>query len=103
MFVHNLFFARLTPKNPSPPPFLRAGSGKRRQDVFPAPLFAVFHTSSLLSLPQSKIKAGKVLIDPGHLQGELEGGRPLRASCRSPGVNRALQKNTHIADEHSKK
>jgi hypothetical protein len=44
-----------------------------------------------------------VLIDPGHLQGELEGGRPLRASCRSPGVNRALQKNTHIADEHSKK
>ncbi len=75
---------------------------KRCQDVLPAPLFAIFCTSSLLSLPESEIRAGKLLVDPGHLQEELEGGRPhhhyRKARPHRPGVDRALQKNTRIAD-----
>ncbi len=48
--------------------------GKRRQDVLPAPLFAIFRTGGLLSLPECEIRAGKLLVDPGHLQEELVGG-----------------------------
>ncbi len=68
------------------------------------PLFAIFRTSGLLSLHESEIQAGKLLVDPGHLQEELVGGRPhhcYRKACR-PGVDRAKQKNTRIADEHAK-
>jgi hypothetical protein len=58
-----------------------------------------FCTSSLLSHSQREIRAGKLLVDPGHLQEELEGGRPhhryRRARRRRPGVDRVLQK-THI-------
>jgi hypothetical protein len=74
-------------------------SGKRCQDVLPAPLFAIFCTSGLLSLPESEIRAGKLRVDPGHLQEELVGGRPhqryRKARCRRPGVDRALKK-THV-------
>jgi hypothetical protein len=42
----------------------------------PAPLSTVFCTSGLLSLPQREIRAGKLFVDPGHLQEELVGGRP---------------------------
>jgi hypothetical protein len=56
-------------------------------------------TSGLLSLPESEIRAGKLLVDPGHLQEKPVGGRPhhrYRKARRSlPGVDRALQK-THI-------
>jgi hypothetical protein len=56
-------------------------------------------TSGLLSLPQSEIRAGKLLFDPGHLQEGLVGGRPhdhyRRARRRCPVGDRALQK-THI-------
>ncbi len=72
----------------------------------PAPLFAIFRTSGLLSLHESEIRAGKLLVDPGHLQEELVGGRThqryRKARRRHPGVDRALRKNTHIADEHAK-
>jgi hypothetical protein len=55
---------------------------------------------------ESEIRAGKLLVDPGHLQEELVGGRPhhryRKARRRRPGVDRALQKNTRIADEHAK-
>jgi hypothetical protein len=55
--------------------------------VYISVIIAVFHTTGLLSLPQTEIRAGKLLVDPGH--------RPV--------VDRALQKNTHIADDHGKK
>jgi hypothetical protein len=89
------------------PLFSITGCGKRWQDVLPAPLFAIFHTSGLLSLHESEIRAGKLLVDPGHLQEELVGGRRphhrYRKACRRrPVVDRALQKNTRIADEHAK-
>ena len=107
MSVQNLFFARPAPKKPSPPLFPITGCGKRRKDVLPAPFFAIFHTSDLLSLPESEIRAGKLLVDPGHPQEELVGGRPhhhyIKARRRRPRVDRALQKNTHIADDHAKK
>jgi hypothetical protein len=100
-------FARPLPKMPSLPLFSITGCGKRRQDVLPAPLFAIFCTSVLLSLPESEIRAGKLLVDPGHLQEEHLGGRPhhcyRRACHRFPGVDRALQKNTRIADDDAKK
>jgi hypothetical protein len=107
MSVKNLFFARPAPKKPSPPLCSITGCEKRRQDVLPAPFFAIFHTSDLLSLPESDIRAGKLLVDPGHPQEELVGGRPhhryIKARRRRPRVDRALQKNTHTADNHAKK
>jgi hypothetical protein len=97
--VRNLFFARTSPKLPSLPLFSIIGSGRRRQDVLPVLFFAVFLTRGLLSLPQSEIRAGKLLVDPGQLQEERVGGRPhhchRRARRRRPVVDRALQK-THI-------
>ncbi len=41
---------------------------KRRQYVLPDPVFAIYDTSGLLCLPESEIRAGKLLGDPGHLQ-----------------------------------
>jgi hypothetical protein len=66
MSVQNLFFARSAPKKPSPPLFSVTGCEKRRQDVLPAPFFAIFHTSDFLSLPESETRAGKLHVDPGH-------------------------------------
>jgi hypothetical protein len=107
MSVQNLFFARPAPKKPSPPLFSITGCGKRRQDVLPAVLFSIFHTSGLSSLLKSEIRAGKLLVDPGHPQEELVGGLPhhhyIKACLRRPRVDRALQKNTHTADNHAKK
>ncbi len=107
MSVQNLFFARPLPRKPSPPLFSITGCGKRRPDVVPAPLFAIFCTSSLLSLSESKIRDGKLLVDPRHLQEEGVGGCPhhhyRRARIHCPRVDRALQKNTNIADDHDKK
>jgi len=107
MSVQNLFFARPAPKKLSPPLFSITGCEKRHQDVLPAPFFAIFHTSDLLSLPESEIRAGKLRVDPGHPQEELVGARPhhhyIKACPRRPRVDRALQKNTGIADDHAKK
>jgi hypothetical protein len=107
MHVQNLFFARPAPKKTSPPLFSKNCCGKRHQDVLPAPFFAIFYTSDLFSLPESEIRAGKLLVDPGHPQEELVGGRPhhcyKQARRRRPGVDRALQKNTHTADDQAKK
>jgi hypothetical protein len=95
MSVQNLFFARPAPKKLSPPLFSITGCGKRCKDVLLAPFFAIFHTSHLLSLPESEIRAGKLLVDPGHPL--LVGGR------RFPRIDRVLQKNTHTAADHAKK
>jgi hypothetical protein len=107
MSVQNLFFAGPAPKKPSPPLFSINGCGKRRQDVLPAPFFLIFHTIGLFSPPKNEIRAGKLLVDPGHLQEELLGGHPhhhyIKACPSCPVVDRALQKNTRIADEHAKK
>jgi hypothetical protein len=91
------FFARPVPKKPSQPLFFSiTGCGKRRQDVLPAALSSIFHTSGLSSLLESEIRAGKLLVDP---QEELVGGRPnhgyIKACPRRPRVDRVLQK-THI-------
>jgi hypothetical protein len=70
-------------------------------------IIAVFYTSSLLFLPNSEIRAGKLLVGPGHLQEEHVGGHPhyryIKAHCRRPVEDRTLQKNTRIADNHGKK
>ena len=104
MSVPNLFFARPAPKKPSPPLFSITCCGKRHQDVLPAPFFAIFHTSDLLFLPESEIRAGKLRVDPGHPQEELVGGCPhhhyIKARRRHPRVDRVLQKNIQIADDH---
>ena len=106
MSVQNLFFARPAPKKAIAALFSISGCVKRSQNVLPAPLFTIFRTSGLLSLHESEIRAGKLLVDPGHLQEELVGGRThhryRKARRRHPGVDRALRKNTHIADEHAK-
>jgi hypothetical protein len=81
-----LFFARPLPKLPSPLLFSIIGIRKRCQDVrtkrknppkkyffkkmFPSFIIAILHTTGLLSFPQSEIRAGKLLVDPGHLQGD---------------------------------
>ena len=61
----------------------------------------------LFSPPKNEIRAGKLLVDLRHLQEEGVGGRPqhryIKACRRCTSVDRALQKNTHIADEHAKK
>ncbi len=107
MSVQNLFFARPAPKKPSPPLLSITGCKKRRQNVLPAPFFVIFHTSDLLSLPKSEISAGKLLVDPGHPQEELVGGRHhhryIKARRCRPRVDRGLQKNTHTAENHAKK
>jgi hypothetical protein len=107
MSVQNLFFARPAPKKPSPPLSSITGCGKRRQDVLPATtFFTIFHTSDLLFLPESEIRAGNLLVDPGHPQEGLVGGPPhhrrIKARRRCPSGDRALQKNTHTADDHAK-
>jgi len=58
-----------------------------------------FAPAAFLPLPESEIRAGKLLVDPGHLQEELVGGCPhhryRRACCRCPRLDRVLQK-THL-------
>jgi hypothetical protein len=107
MSVQNLFLARPVTKKLSPPLFSITGCEKRHQDVLPAPFFTIFHTSDLFSFPESEIRAGMLRVDPGHPQEELEGGRPhhhyIKARRRRPRVVRALQKNTHTPDNHTKK
>jgi hypothetical protein len=80
---------------------------KKASRYSPSSIFAVFHTSGLSFLPQSEIRAVKLLVDPGHLQEECVGGythhRYRRARCRRPVVDRVLQKNINIADDHGKK
>jgi hypothetical protein len=67
MSVQSLVFARPTPKEQSPPLFSITVCGKRHHNVLSAPLFAIFYTSGLFSLPESEIRAGKLLVNPGHL------------------------------------
>jgi hypothetical protein len=61
----------------------------------------------LLSPTESEIRAGKLLVGPGHLQEELVGGRPhhryIKACRHRPREDKGLQKNTRIADDHAKK
>jgi hypothetical protein len=80
---------------------------KKASRCSPSSIIRYICTSGLLSLPESEIRAGKLLVDPGHLQEEHVGGHPhhryRRVRRRCPGVDRALQKNTRIADDHAKK
>jgi hypothetical protein len=80
---------------------------KKASRCSPSSIIAIFHTTGLLSFPQNKIRAGKLLIDPGHLQEERLGGRPhyryRRARCHRCVVDRALPKKTQIADDHGQK
>jgi hypothetical protein len=107
MSVKNLFFARSSAKLPSPPLFSIIGRGKRRQDVLPAPLLPYFIPAAFYFFIKVKSELASYLLAPEHLQEEHVGGRPhhrnRRARCRRPLVDRALQKNTNIADNHGKK
>jgi hypothetical protein len=106
MSVQNLFLARPAPKKPSTPLFLTTGCENRRKDVLLASFFAYFTPSAFYLPLESEIRTGKLLVGPGHLQEELVGGRPhhryIKACRCRPRVDRGLQKNTHIADDHAK-
>ncbi len=106
MSVQNLFFARPAPKKPSPPLFSITGCGKRCKDVLPAPFFAYFTPSAFYLLLKVKSELASCLLTQGTFK-ELVGGRPehcyIKACHRRPRVDRGLQINTHIADEHAKK
>jgi hypothetical protein len=69
---------------------------KRASRCSTSSIIAIFHTTGLLSLPQNKIRAGKLLIDSVHLQEERLGGRShyryRRARRHRPVVNKVLQK-----------
>jgi len=105
MSVQNLFFAGQAPKKSAPPLFSINGCGKRHQDVLPAPFFA-YLTPAAFCLLKIKSELASCLLTQGH-QEELVGGCPhhryKKACRRRPRVDRALQKNTHIADNHAKK
>jgi hypothetical protein len=107
MSVQNLFLPGEPPKSHCRLFFSITSCRKRHKDVLPVPFFAYFTPSGLLFPPESEIRAGKLLVDPGHLQEELVGGRPhhryIKAYRRRPRVDRGLQKNTRIADDHAKK
>ncbi len=104
MSVPNLFIVRLSPKLPSPLLFFNNWHWKRASRCSPSSIIAIFHTTGLLSLPQNKIRAGKLLIDLVHLQEERLGGRPYyryrRARRHCPVVDRVLQIKIQIADDH---
>jgi hypothetical protein len=44
---------------------------KKASRCSPSSIFHIFHTIGLLSPPESEIRAGKLLVDPGHLQESL--------------------------------
>jgi hypothetical protein len=102
MSVQNLFFARAAPKNPSPPLFSITGCVKRSQNVLPAPFFAYFTPAAFYLILKVKSELASCLMTKGTL-----GGRPhhsyIKACCRRFRVDRALQKNTLIADDHAQK
>jgi hypothetical protein len=106
MSVKNLFFCQAVGYAALATAVFNNWPWKKALRCSPSAIIAVFHTSDLLFRPQSEIRAGKLLVDPGHLQEEGVGGRPhhryRRACCHHPVADRLLQKNTRIADEHSK-
>ncbi len=76
--------------------------------MFSQPHFLSYFTPATFCLFQkSEIRAGKLLVVPGHPQEELVGGRPhhryIKARRCRPWVDRALQKNTHTAENYAKK
>ncbi len=107
MSVQNLFFARPAPKKPIAAAFSNNWLWKKAKKCSPTCIFRIFHTIGLLSPPEREIRAGKLLVDPGHLQEELVGGHPhhryIKACRCRPRIDRGLQKNTHIPDDHAKK
>jgi hypothetical protein len=106
MSVQNLFFCQAISQAAIATAIFNNWQWKKASRCSPNSIIAVFHTSDLLFLPQSEIRAGKLLVGPGHLQEEGVGGRPhhryRRACCHHPVADRLLPKNTHVADEHSK-
>jgi hypothetical protein len=65
MSVKNLFFARPPAKLPSPPLFSIIGSGKRRQDVLPAPLLPFFTPAAFYVFLKVKSELASYLLAQG--------------------------------------
>jgi hypothetical protein len=107
MSVQNLFICQASAQKAIAASIFNNWLCKKESKCSPSSIFCIFHTSGLLAPPESEIRAGKLLDDQGHLQEELVGGhhhhRYIKACCRRPRVDRALQKNTHIADDHAQK
>jgi hypothetical protein len=53
---------------------------KKASRCSPCLILGVYHTIDLLFLPQSEIRAGKLLVDSGHLQEEGVGVAPTIAT-----------------------
>jgi hypothetical protein len=76
MSVQNLFFARPAPQKAITASIFNNWLWKKVSKCSPSSIFRIFHTSGLLFPPESEIRAGKLLVDPEHLQEDLVGGRP---------------------------
>jgi hypothetical protein len=107
MSLQNLFFCQASAQKAIAASIFNNWLCKKESKCSPSSNFCIFHTSGLLSPAESEIRAGKLLDDQGHLQEELVGGRPhhryIKACYRRPLVDRALKKNSHIADDHAQK
>jgi hypothetical protein len=101
MSVQNLIFARLSAKLPSPPLFSIIGNGNRCQDVLPARLLPYFTPATYYFFLKVKSELASCLLTHEHVGG-CPHHRYRKARCHRPVVDRALQKNTHIADDHGK-
>jgi hypothetical protein len=104
MSVKNLFFCQAAGHAAIATAIFNNWQWKKALRCSPSAIIAVFHTSGLLFLPKSEIRAGKLLVGPGHLL-EAPHHRYIKAHCRHPVKDRKLQK-IHIlliSDNHGKK
>jgi hypothetical protein len=100
MSVQNLFFCQAVAQAAIATAIFNNWHWKRASRCSPSSIIAIFHITGLLSLPQNKIRAGKLLTDSGHLQEEHLGGHPhhcyRRARRHRPVEDRVLQKNRKL-------
>jgi hypothetical protein len=80
MSEKNLFFARLSAKLPSPPLFSTIGSGKRCQDVLPAPLLPYFTPEAFYFFPKVKPELASYLLAQGTFKKSTKGVAPTIAT-----------------------
>ncbi len=76
MLGQNLSFARPSSKRPTPPLYLVFCGRKRRQDVLPASLFAIFRISGLFSCTEVKSELASCLLTQVTFKKSLYGVAP---------------------------
>jgi hypothetical protein len=71
IFVPNLFFCKAVTQAAIVTAIFNNWHWKKESRCSPSSIIVIFYTTGLLSLPQSEIRAGKLLVDPGQHQEEL--------------------------------